>query len=239
MDYLFFSGLQVVELAMLVMSYDIACQWHKNLWACMKTYPDRIHIAHDTFFTKFVVPKFHLPAHIEKCQTTFSLNLEVGVGRTDGEAPERSWADHNRAAPSTKEMGPGTRRDHLDDHFGDSNWKKTIKLGEHLLFVSSTVADFIIGVSLFKKMEAAILNESDALARLEDFEESLEEESGFLEEWKEDIKRWEREKTGPNPYDARNPSKCSVHVHKSQMLSMLHSTYCPQGSPGDCQRGAS
>ena len=52
-----------------------------------------------------------------------------GVGRTDGEAPERGWANINPAAQSTKEMGPGRRRDMLDDHFSDWNWKKTIKLG--------------------------------------------------------------------------------------------------------------
>ena len=78
----------------------------------------------------FLVPKFHLPAHVEACNLQFSFNLTKGVGRTDGEAPERGWANINPAAQSTKEMGPGSRRDTLDDHFGDWNWKKMIKLGK-------------------------------------------------------------------------------------------------------------
>ncbi|KAG1787941.1 uncharacterized protein HD556DRAFT_1538926 [Suillus plorans] len=78
----------------------------------------------------FFVPKFHLPAHIEKCQTTFSFNFKRGVGCTDGEALERGWANINPVASSTKEMGPGARRDMLDDFFGDWNWKKIVGLDQ-------------------------------------------------------------------------------------------------------------
>ncbi|KAF8995521.1 hypothetical protein BDZ89DRAFT_920324, partial [Hymenopellis radicata] len=54
----------------------------------------------------------------------YSFNTTPKVGRTDGEAPERGWAASNGAAASTKEMGPGSRLDTLDDHFGDQNWRK-------------------------------------------------------------------------------------------------------------------
>ncbi|TFK57878.1 hypothetical protein BDN72DRAFT_732579, partial [Pluteus cervinus] len=72
----------------------------------------------------YLVPKFHLPAHVGKCQTQYSFNLHPHVGRTDGEAPERGWSHINPIAMSTSEMGPGSRRDTLNDHFGDWNWKK-------------------------------------------------------------------------------------------------------------------
>src|SRR5256885_658569 len=120
MDYLVLSSLKSgLDLTHLVVSYDIACQWSKNLWQRMESYPRDLTFNHDHFQTTFLVPKFHLPAHIEACQTSFSFNLTRGVGRTDGEAPERGWADINRIATSTKEMGPGSRRDTIDDHFGD------------------------------------------------------------------------------------------------------------------------
>jgi hypothetical protein len=32
-------------------------------------------------------------------------------------------------AASTREMGPGSRRDTLDDHFGDRNWAKITQMG--------------------------------------------------------------------------------------------------------------
>jgi hypothetical protein len=91
----------------------------------------------------FLIAKFHLPKHIEACNLQFSFNLTKGIGRTDGEAPERGWANINPAAQSMKEMGPGTWHDTLDDHFGDWNWKKTIKLGMSFIYLGSphTVAN--------------------------------------------------------------------------------------------------
>lgn len=111
MDYLFFSSLLATTLLSFVVSYDICCQWSKYLWIRMSDFPDIFHIDHLTSKFTFVVPKFHLPAHVARCQTAFSLNFTRWVGRTDGEAPERGWSDINAIAPSTKEMGPGSRRD--------------------------------------------------------------------------------------------------------------------------------
>lgn len=129
MDFLFFSTLHGRGVNTLNISYDIACQWHKNLWERMSAMPSELHLNHSAKFVRFFVPKFHLPAHVLKCQTMFSFNFSKNVGRTDGEAPERGWSNINPVASSTKEMGPGSRRDTLDDHFGDWNWKKVIGLG--------------------------------------------------------------------------------------------------------------
>lgn len=131
MDYILFSALRpFVALLVLKISYDIACQWYKHLWSRMARTPEAWHVDHKVKDITFLVPKFHLPAHVTECQWLFSFNLVRGVGRTDGEAPERGWADINPAASSTKEMGPGSRRDMIDDHFGDWNWKKVISLGK-------------------------------------------------------------------------------------------------------------
>lgn len=131
MDYLFFSTMQHAKnLVTLNISYDIACQWNKHLWDRMSQYPTQMHIEHGSKFVTFLVPKFHLPAHIFACQIAYSHNLVKGMGRTDGEAPERGWANINPVATSTREMGPGSRRDTLDDHFGDFNWKKVTNLGK-------------------------------------------------------------------------------------------------------------
>lgn len=99
----------------------------------MSKYPRNLHIEGVKHYFVFLVPKYHLAAHIAECQTSFSFNFTRGVGRTDGEGIERGWANTNRLASSTKEMGPGSRRDTLDDHFGDWNWKKTVGLGTSLI----------------------------------------------------------------------------------------------------------
>lgn len=130
MDYLFFSAMRHHGVVVLNISYDIACQWSKHLWSRMSTLPSAYHLDYDSKTINFLIPKFHLPAHIEPCQIDFSFNFSRYVGRTDGEAPERGWANINPIASSTKEMGPGSRRDTLDDHFGDLNWKRCTQLGK-------------------------------------------------------------------------------------------------------------
>jgi len=112
-----------------VVSYDIACQWHVNLLDRMEIMPEFLRLSPTIEAIMYLILKFHLPAHIKKCNLLFSFNLTPGVGRTDGEAPERGWSDINPVAQSTKEMGPGSRRDTLDDHFNDWNWKKIINFG--------------------------------------------------------------------------------------------------------------
>ncbi len=139
MDYCVLSSLQHDTPRDIVISYDIACQWGVNFWERVGIYSGDLVPVQTPDNITFLVPKFHLAAHIEKCQRTHSFNKTPGVGRTDGEAPERTWASSNLVASITKEMGPGSRRDTLDDHFNDHNWRKVITFRESqlLLFPNS------------------------------------------------------------------------------------------------------
>ncbi|KAG2051234.1 hypothetical protein BDR06DRAFT_973945 [Suillus hirtellus] len=96
------------DVSALNISYNITCQWSKHLWMQMSTFPHWYHIKHNQKAITFLIPKFHLLAHVAKY----------------GEAPECVWADMNSIAMSTCEMGPGLRHNTLDDHFNDWNWKK-------------------------------------------------------------------------------------------------------------------
>lgn len=135
MDYLFFSSLLGSLMLIMNISYDICCQWGIHLRTRMAKYPEEYWVDFSRVAWFFLVPKFHLPAHVERCQTAFSFNFTRYVGRTDGEAPERGWADINAAASSTQEMGPGSRRDTLDDHFGDWNHRKIVAMGTFIFFL--------------------------------------------------------------------------------------------------------
>jgi hypothetical protein len=175
MDYLFFSTLRGTPLQMLNVSYDIACQWHKHIWARMKSFPHSYALDYVTKVIRFFVPKFHLPAHVAKCQTVFSFNFTRFVGRTDGEAPERGWSNINPVASSTKAMGPGCRRDTLDDHFGDWNWKKTVGLGASLLLkIRDALAEKAEHEMAFEEFNTAItpLHRSAWLAEMEAWEDN-------------------------------------------------------------------
>ncbi|KAK0477824.1 hypothetical protein IW261DRAFT_1594300, partial [Armillaria novae-zelandiae] len=100
----------------IVTSYDIACQWSINLEEHINIYSDfmRPKIAEKVY----LVPKFHLPGHIKDCQEKYCMSFHIHV--------ERSWAISNGVAASTREMGPGHRREKLDQHFGDFNWHKNV-----------------------------------------------------------------------------------------------------------------
>ena len=85
-DFIFWKQLRCGKILVLYVSYDIACQWHKNLRERMNIYPNKEELWNGTRYVTYLVPKFHLPAHIADCNLLFFFNLTRGVGRTDGEA---------------------------------------------------------------------------------------------------------------------------------------------------------
>jgi hypothetical protein len=132
MDYMFFVSLAGSLLHRLYISYDIVCQWHKNIWEHMKIFDSKIQFKDSEKYIVFLVPKFHLPMHIKLCNILFSFNLTPFVRRIDREALEHGWADTICLANSASISGPGARQDMLDAHFQYWNWKKIIALGKHL-----------------------------------------------------------------------------------------------------------
>ncbi|KAF8149531.1 hypothetical protein B0H34DRAFT_734180 [Crassisporium funariophilum] len=105
MDSVFFGLLKDIDLLEIVVSYNIMCQWSKHVWDWMAKYLHKMHInADNTTQFYFYIPKFPPRPH---------------------HGMPRGWSHINPVATSTQEMGPGSRRDTLNDHFGDWNWKKT------------------------------------------------------------------------------------------------------------------
>ena len=48
----------------------------------------------------------------------------------DGEVLETLWAALNKIADSTRSQSTAHRRETLDDHMNDSNWKKLVGLSK-------------------------------------------------------------------------------------------------------------
>ncbi|PBK64390.1 hypothetical protein ARMSODRAFT_842607, partial [Armillaria solidipes] len=191
MDYGVLKTLMSETPKSVVISYDIGCQWHKNLWKRIDRYGPELTPALRPDNVVVLVPKFHLPAHIAECQEEFSFNLETKVGTTDGEAPERGWAASNLMASSTKEMGPGSCHDTLDDHWGDANWRKCISIATVLL----------------RKIQETVPRRKEYVVTLETFSETVGETAAgaeCLKKWTEAVEAWERRRSSdvvvPNPY---------------------------------------
>ncbi|KAF8137814.1 hypothetical protein K438DRAFT_1996671 [Mycena galopus ATCC 62051] len=97
-----------------IFSYDITCQWSVNLKARLKKLPSSVALTLILRLVCFAIPKMHIKGHLIDCQEEYSLNLIPGSGQT------------------TKEMGPGSREDTLNAHWGSWNWQKIVSLGERL-----------------------------------------------------------------------------------------------------------
>ncbi|KAG6825587.1 hypothetical protein H0H92_003169, partial [Tricholoma furcatifolium] len=202
MDYLFYRSLSRLKLQEVYVSYDICCQWSIHLRQRMLELDPKFFLHDDTISVKFAVPKFHLPAHVEHCRTSYSLNFTVGAARTDGEAPERGWAEVNPLASSTKEMGPGSRRDCMDAHFGDYNWRKIVAMGLRS----------ITGRTLYRKAKAAASDMAEHTIIHDELTATLPQAT--VVQWTQEVEAWERTQHHPlstatskssiaNPYDRK------------------------------------
>ena len=114
-----------------LISYDIGCQWWKNLKKRLALYTllSSIKISALTY-CRIVIPKFHLYGHGRICQLKFNISFTKGAGRMTGEMIESGWAQSGPIAISTRENGPFARRAMLDDHWGAENWRKLRRLRE-------------------------------------------------------------------------------------------------------------
>ncbi|KAF8221954.1 hypothetical protein L208DRAFT_641092 [Tricholoma matsutake] len=203
MDYFFLSTLQHNPPDRILISYDISCQWARNIKKQLLAYPIFLAAIFWTLFITYVIPKFHLAAHVLLCQASFSLNFTPHVARTDREAPEQGWAATNAVANSTKEMGPGSRRDTLDDHFGDYNWQKVSSMcGSTSICVFKLLIIIIfLAVMFLRKVKEAVPAWDEYLLAFEEFNVALPVAS--TKEWTTCVEAWELDNTKPNPFHAK------------------------------------
>ncbi|KAJ7693185.1 hypothetical protein B0H17DRAFT_907949, partial [Mycena rosella] len=164
------------------LSYDICCQWSRHLVDRLKELPPSVRLTLVLSLVRFVIPKLHIYGHKLLCQLIFSLNYTPGSARTDGEGIERPWANIGPVAMSTREMGPGSRHDTLDNHWGYWNWQKLVGLGallkKHLLNA--------IPERNFQREAFAMFTDNQ-----------IEHVAG----WKMMVELFEEDETKPNPYE--------------------------------------
>ena len=125
MDYIVLSTLAGVKLPRVTISYDIGCQWSRNLRRRMEEYPDDMKI-NPNIAIDVGVPSWHINGHGDTCRSDFCMGYMPGVGRTCGEEVETTWAQTNSLATSIREMGPGARHETLNDQWCGLNFRKIV-----------------------------------------------------------------------------------------------------------------
>ena len=206
MDYIFFSSLAGTKLDFVTVSYDIACQWSLHLMARMQRLPVNLHLP-NTLKVRYRVPKFHLPAHVQKCWAPFSLNFSTCVGRTDGEGMEWTWSTLNGVARCVSMMGQGGRMDTLDDLCNDHNWIKTIATGACTPLMLSHKCSRRAGNQLLRKLTLAIPEAVVHHPALTAFSDGIRLEHGdIIGRWEQQVLDWEMDNTRFCPYDLPDES---------------------------------
>ena len=89
---------------------------------------------------------FHIHGHRDTCLARYSPSFIEGGRQIDGETIETLWAPLNEISRSTRGMSTSHRREVIDDHMNDSNWKKLVDLGRFPL--AGTVSEFTDSMQL-------------------------------------------------------------------------------------------
>lgn len=120
----------------LLVMYDIMCQYSKRLHIRFSGNPYLKMPAGLTI--RSGIGLFHVHGHQDSCFPRYSPNFIEGAGQIDGEVIETLWAPLNNISGSTRGMSTAHRKEVIDDHMNDSNWKKLTGMGAY--FVEKGVA---------------------------------------------------------------------------------------------------
>ncbi|CAK5273727.1 unnamed protein product [Mycena citricolor] len=182
MDFIAFSALAGFGLLWLTLSYDIGCQWNKNLEDRMKRLPSELHLPLKDLEVQCGLPVWHAASHNSECQNANSLSFKPGVGKTDGEGIERVWSTLNPTGYATRTSSLGSRADVLEEKIDHNNFMKNLGLAQ----------------TLPARLKVAEAERNIQVHAFEDI--SLTVPKSVKEEWLVGIEAWLLDNTKPNPY---------------------------------------
>ncbi|KAJ8489442.1 hypothetical protein ONZ45_g13579 [Pleurotus djamor] len=184
MDFIVLYTLKATRIQDLFLSYDIGCQWSRNLPQRITQHPTDRQLPDSLLSrTTIVIPKFHIYGHGHSCQVRYSSNFLRWCAQTDGEDPERWWAHINPVSMSTRLMGPGSRLDTIDDHAAAWNWQK--------------IRGF--GAFLSEKLRVALILSEQHTSLHNQF--SLSFPNATVQSWETMVCAWEANPSRINPFD--------------------------------------
>lgn len=84
----------------------------------------------DNLELKLAIGHFHIHGHQDTCLARYSPSFIEGGRQIDGETIKTLWAPLNEISRSTRGMSTSHRKEVIDDHMNDSNWKKLVGMGK-------------------------------------------------------------------------------------------------------------
>ncbi|TRM64737.1 hypothetical protein BD626DRAFT_400204 [Schizophyllum amplum] len=201
MDFIFWSAIKGEQVANVMLTYDIGCQWKKNLMSRLAKIPTNIQPqmrdGKPILDIDVRLPVWHGNVHEIACRTANSMRYARGAGKPDGEGPERIWAAMNSMATATKEMGEGVRDGVIEGWSAHHNMGKNVGLRNNL--------DHRLTIAQAQRVQRR--------DELRDIECALDETT--LETWREMYEGYEGNNALPNPFMPQvsdGPSEQSVRA---------------------------
>ena len=129
MDYSFCQAVNLTAggIQKVLLLYDIACEYGVHLMDRVRSsstlsLPDGLEILKG-------IGAWHVHGHVPECFPRYYPGFIPGAGQVDGEILETLWSNLNLISRSARGMSTSSRRETLDDHMNDSNWKKLVGMG--------------------------------------------------------------------------------------------------------------
>jgi Kyakuja-Dileera-Zisupton transposase len=177
MDYSIFKALNFnmegIEAALI--SYDVMCQWSVHM-------KDRVdgsdHLKlPNNLELRLAIGLFHIHGHQDTCLARYSPSFIKGGRQIDGETIETLWAPLNEITRSTRGMSASHRREVIDDHMNDSNWKKLTDLGKFCCKFFALVLTWLAVSAVSRRYRKALSGAMLSEAAFENINESAPPES--------------------------------------------------------------
>ena len=130
MDYSIFNALNfnMEGINSALICYDVMCQWSVHMMERVNG-SNHLILANDLQL-KLAISLFHIHGHQDTCLARYSPSFIEGTRQIDGKTIETLWAPLNEISRSTRGMSTSHRREVIDDHMNDSNWKKLVDIGK-------------------------------------------------------------------------------------------------------------
>jgi hypothetical protein len=131
------------------------------------------------------IGKFHLSDHVDGCFSKWSLNFMKGAGHIDGEIMETLWSGMNKVSGAARSMSKAHRQETLDDYMRDSNWKKTVQIGEFFLLCPMVSLFIVVKVpTLLTKLRRSQLGLDSTLPAFEQLTNTCLQRNLPVESWR-------------------------------------------------------
>lgn len=173
----------------------------------MAEYPAQMQLPPDIDL-EIAIPSWHVNGHGSKCRNNLSLNYVPGVGRTCGEDVEISWSQTNALAPSTREMGPGARKETLNDQWNGWNLRKIIGFRAYLCFCIDRANKVISGSLFLKRFKDASVMRQKHREAFDTFSNTFSPRT--ILQWTKMVEAWLGDRTKPNPYEEPSNSESQM-----------------------------